>query len=103
MFVKGQSANPGGRPKSVKEVRALARQYTPEAIECLVREMRTGDTSAVRLSAANALLDRGHGRPAQAVVGSDIDPPIKMSIEAARAMALKALDDAFREPGEDGG
>jgi Family of unknown function (DUF5681) len=35
-FSKGQSGNPGGRPKVVGEVQELARQHTGEAIKTLV-------------------------------------------------------------------
>ena len=67
-FRPGQVTNPRGRPKSVAEVRDLARKYTVEAIETLVEIMRDAQcTPAVRVAAANALLDRGHGRPPQAI------------------------------------
>ena len=36
-FQKGKSGNPGGRPKVVGEVQALAREYTTEAIETIAR------------------------------------------------------------------
>jgi hypothetical protein len=49
-------------------VRELARKYTVEAIETLVEIMRDEQSPpAVRVAAANALLDRGHGRPPQAI------------------------------------
>ena len=38
-FKKGQSGNPGGRPKVVAEVKELARAHTGEAIETLVSIM----------------------------------------------------------------
>ena len=65
-FQKGQSGNPGGRPKEDAEVKALARAAGPEAIEKLVALMR-GDESRTALAAAQALLDRGYGKPSQAV------------------------------------
>jgi len=38
-FKKGQSGNPGGRPKVVAEVKELAREHTAEAIQTLVSIM----------------------------------------------------------------
>jgi hypothetical protein len=63
-FKKGQSGNPGGRVGVPAEVRQLARQHTAEAIERLVFWMKSKDPRA-SVAAANSLLDRGYGRPAQ--------------------------------------
>jgi hypothetical protein len=69
-FKKGQSGNPGGRPKVVAEVKELARAYTAEAIETLVSIMTNAKSApAARVSAANALLDRGYGKPPQHIAG----------------------------------
>src|SRR6187551_2201749 len=69
-FKKGQSGNPGGRPKVVAEVRELARKHTSEAVETLVSIMtNTKAAPAARVSAANALLDRGYGKPPQHITG----------------------------------
>ncbi len=65
-FVKGKSGNPAGRPKVDFEVRDAARLYGKEAIEKLVELMREGDPR-VASSAAQALLDRGFGKPSQSV------------------------------------
>lgn len=65
-FQKGQSGNPGGRPKECAEVKALAREHGPEAIAKLVELMRGGDARVAK-AAADSLLDRGFGKPAQAV------------------------------------
>jgi hypothetical protein len=46
---------------------ALAQNYAPEAIEELVRIMQHSDSDAARMSAANSLLDRGFGKPAQSI------------------------------------
>ncbi|MDC3402212.1 DUF5681 domain-containing protein [Alphaproteobacteria bacterium] len=62
-FPKGQSGNPGGRPKDEHNVAELARSYTVEAMETLVELMRNGRDERVRGTAAQALLDRGWGKP----------------------------------------
>ena len=62
-FAKGQSGNPGGRPRDEQKVAELARSYTREAIETLVELMRRGNDERVRGTAAQALLDRGWGKP----------------------------------------
>lgn len=60
-FRPGQSGNPAGRPKGIE---ALAREYTPRALEALALAL---DDPATRVPAAVALLDRGWGRPKQTV------------------------------------
>lgn len=72
-FQKGQSGNPGGRPKEDSEVKALARATGPEAIDKLVELMR-GEDKRTALAAAQALLDRGFGKPAQAITGDEGGP-----------------------------
>lgn len=64
-FKPGQSGNPSGRSKVIAEIRDLARQHTAGAINTLIAVMQTGESGAARVSAANALLDRGYGRPVQ--------------------------------------
>lgn len=66
MFTKGRSGNPGGRPKAEGEVRDLARKYTKDAIERLVHWMKSENAKA-SVVASQALLDRGYGKPGQAV------------------------------------
>ena len=67
-FKSGFSGNAGGRPKDVYKVAELARSYTTEAIETLVSLMRTAKDERVRGTAAQALLDRGWGKPKVEVV-----------------------------------
>ena len=49
------------------ELRELAREHTGAALEALVRICKMGDSESARVSAANALLDRGYGKPLQQI------------------------------------
>ena len=62
-FLKGHSGNAGGRPRDEFKVAELARSYTAEAIDTLVDLMRNGKDDRVRGTAAQALLERGWGKP----------------------------------------
>ena len=94
-FQKGQSGNPGGRPKEVAEVRELAREHTEDAINALTEIMKNKDAPpAARVSAANALLDRGFGRAPQSIdlnqTGPDLAEMLRERIERAKARTAKA-------------
>ena len=67
-WVKGQSGNPGGRPKGYGSVRALAQEHTESAVKTLVTIMEDDKAApSARTAAASALLDRGWGRPGTAL------------------------------------
>lgn len=75
-FAKGQSGNPGGRPKDQYGVRELAREYGLEAIRILRAIMRDKKApQTARIAAGVALLDRGFGKPTQ-IVGGDEEMPV---------------------------
>jgi hypothetical protein len=64
--------------KSLTEIRSLARSHTRTAINVLVGIMRSKDaTAAARVSAANAILDRGWGKATQPV-GNDDDGALQL-------------------------
>lgn len=65
-FKKGQSGNPGGRPKVEGEVRSLAQQHGPAALQRLVALMKSKN-ERVAVVAAQAILDRAYGKPPQAL------------------------------------
>jgi hypothetical protein len=57
---------PNGQSQGSCEIRSLARSHTRTAIRVLVGIMRCKDaTPAARVSAANAILDRGWGKATQ--------------------------------------
>ena len=90
-FRKGQSGNPGGRPKETGHVRELARQHTGESIATLAAIMGDKSENArARVAAAEALLDRAWGRPAQShTLEVDAGGKLLSLIEAGLARAAK--------------
>ncbi len=76
-FKKGESGNPGGRPRGAGRLRDLAREKTEEALSTLLSVMTDEKSPAsARVAAACAVLDRGYGRPIQAteISGKDGGP-----------------------------
>lgn len=87
-YKKGQSGNPSGRPKVLlPDGRALSdicKPHTEAAVQTLIDVM--GDEEAphpARVAAANALLDRGWGKPKQDL-GLDVSDDLAAIIEAGR-------------------
>ena len=61
----------------------LAKTYTEDALMALVDVARNGRSDAARVSAANALLDRGYWKPAVKGEIEAIDlPPMVLQIKA---------------------
>jgi hypothetical protein len=65
-MLPGHTANPSGRPRVVAELRDLARAHTPEAMQRLVELMQSKNEQTA-LAAVRELLDRGFGKPVQAI------------------------------------
>ena len=89
-FKPGVSGNPRGPRKEVGEVKELARAHSAEAIERLLHWMRKGD-GRVSVAAAQALLDRGHGKPPQQVAVDATFRPCDVSAEPLTPEAWAAM------------
>jgi len=81
-MASGGKRKGAGRPKGAigkvgAEVRELAQQYTRDALRVLAEIMLDPDAqNAARVSAANSLLDRAHGKPTQTVTGDRTRPVV---------------------------
>lgn len=71
----GAGRKKGSYTKTTAEIRHLAQQYTDDALTALVDILNKGTSETARISAAKEILDRGFGKSAQPVEGSD-GPPV---------------------------
>jgi len=91
-FKAGQSGNPGGMPKGVRELRLLALEHSPAALKRLVELVQSQD-ERVAVHAAEAVLDRAGLRPFSLepdkieVTGDGIGAFEKLSALVARCLA----------------
>ena len=85
--------------KATVEIRSLARAHTETALRTLASIMTKEDApDAARVAAANSLLDRGWGKPAQAIIGGDgDDPAISMIHRIERVIVDAQLADSNSE------
>lgn len=90
-WVKGQSGNPGGRPRT-GHIRVIAQLHTEAAINTLVEICMHGLNEGARVSAALALLDRGYGKPQQTVeiIADDGADLLREQLEQLRANPMHA-------------
>jgi len=56
----------GSLNKATADVKLAAAEYSPMALATLADIARSGESEQARVSAANAILDRAHGKPGQA-------------------------------------
>jgi hypothetical protein len=95
MWVKGKSGNASGLSKEahqqIGEIRKLARSKCLKAIMRMA-ELIDSSNERVALAAAEAILDRGIGKPQQEIAVSDATvQDLPMGELATRAAALLAI------------
>lgn len=90
-WVKGQSGNPGGRPKAEREVMDLARDASPRAMGRLI-ELVENEDARVSIQAANSVLDRAFGKPTQPLA-NDPENPINPQTPSVDALAKLSAED----------
>lgn len=75
-------------------VKELARQYTEVALNTLVKLMNKSKSDQIKLDAAEAILNRGWGKPAQAIVGGGPDePPVNVISRVERVFIRPNTED----------
>lgn len=86
-MARGGKREGAGRPngaatKTGLELREAAQAYTDDALTVLAEIMGDKEQPAAsRVSAASAILDRGHGKPKQAV---DVDANVNATVTEVR-------------------
>lgn len=82
-MARGGKREGAGRPKgavnqTTRTIREKAREYTDDALAVLVQIAKAGESEAARVSAANALLDRGFGKPSTVLAGDEEGGPVEL-------------------------
>lgn len=94
-WTKGKSGNPGGRSPRVgpngETIAQLARAHTTDALATLVEVCNNkGLEPRDRVSAANAILDRGWGKPKESV---ELDANVKSNAPVINLTVTRAGED----------
>lgn len=73
--------------KSLTEIKSLARAHTERAIQALAGIMDNPQSPPnARVSAAEALLSRGWGKPTQPISGDDESDPVRVIAKIERVI-----------------
>ena len=92
---KGYAPNPGGRPKAALDVQALAREHTVAAIQTLVGALKD---PKLKVQAAEALLNRGWGKPLQPLRDESGNTPTVLHLTAAQLVSRELILELESQP-----
>jgi hypothetical protein len=94
---QGSGRKPGAKNKSTLALKEYAGQYSKEAVQVLVEAMRDPEApQAVKIQAADKLLDRSHGKPAVHL------EPVELNIspipwEELREISRKSIEESQKQ------
>lgn len=95
----GAGRKKGEPNKSTAEIKALAHQYCPQAVQTLVSIMTSSESEANRIAAAKELMDRGIGKSVQTVEHSGPEGgDIRMRVSGR--LNIEGLRDAIKRSAE---
>lgn len=89
-MAKGGRREGAGRPKgavnkATADIREAAQEYSAQALQVLVSVATEGESEAARVAAANAILDRAHGKPKQTIDAAvALDEGLAQKLQGAR-------------------
>lgn len=97
------AGRPLGSPnKLTRPLKELAALHTEGCIAVLIQLRDHAEAEQVRLAAANALLDRGHGRPRQEIEGDD-EGPVTIIIQGSTPRPVLEVRPALEHHTQEGG
>lgn len=77
--IKTGGRQKGTPNKATADIKALAREFTPKAMQRLVKIIEESDSDAAVVSAIKEVFDRGYGKAKQPLIGGgDDDPAMKV-------------------------